>query len=41
MMAIPYMSDLPTDEAVASEQPPVIVLVGADKGGVGKTTDGD
>jgi hypothetical protein len=38
MMAIPYMSDLPTDEAVASEQPPVIVLVGADKGGVGKTT---
>jgi hypothetical protein len=38
MMAIPYMSDLPTDEAVASQQPPVIVLVGADKGGVGKTT---
>ena len=37
-MAIPYMSDLPTGEAVASEQPPVIVLVGADKGGVGKTT---
>ena len=37
-MAIPYMSDLPTDEAVASEQAPVIVLVGADKGGVGKTT---
>jgi hypothetical protein len=37
-MVIPYKSDLPTDEAVASEQPPVLVLVGADKGGVGKTT---
>jgi hypothetical protein len=33
-----FKSDLPTDAAGAAELPPVIILVGADKGGVGKTT---